>query len=121
MAKESTGKKRGRPPKKKMEGRVRPQPVEADNEYLTPVKPMEEEIKPLIEDMVKPVEDDAPEPKPTSVRFTGSHQVCPRCGAYDTKTYKSMPIDERTGIRVQYRRCQRAICRNEFKATFKVS
>ena len=61
-----------------------------------------------------------PKVKPKVKRFTGSHQVCPRCGATDTTVYKSMPVDERTMIRVQYRRCQRAVCRAEFKATLKV-
>lgn len=59
-------------------------------------------------------------PKPVPVRFTGSHQICPRCGAMDTKVYKSMPIDPKNNIRVQYRRCSRGPCRAEFKATFTV-
>ena len=63
------------------------------------------------------VNKDEPEKK---VRYTGSHQVCPRCGTNDTVAYKSMDVDQVSGIRVQYRRCRRGHCRNEFKATLEV-
>ena len=55
-----------------------------------------------------------------NIRFTGSHQICPRCGTADTVAYKSMDVDKLSNIRVQYRRCRRGHCRHEFKATLTV-
>ena len=51
-------------------------------------------------------------------RYTGKHQMCPRCGSFSTVVYKSMPVEN--NIRVQYRRCTMAICRKEFKTVLPV-
>ena len=104
--------------RKKAEPRSRavPTPIEKEPVDRKKSKPVN-----LIEAQhMSKADDGFKEPKAVSLRFTGSHQICPRCGAYDTKVYKSMPVDERTGIRVQYRRCTRSICRCEFKATLTV-
>jgi NMD protein affecting ribosome stability and mRNA decay len=110
--------KRTKPQRKKATPRPRPEPqpeVEVENPAETPEA---KAFDLIIPPEPKPEPREVPEPKDAPVRYTGSHQICPRCGAHDTKTYKSMPIKD--GIRVQYRRCQRAVCRHEFKAPFTV-
>lgn len=57
-----------------------------------------------------PVVKPRPDARARKAYHKGPDQICPRCGATDTTSTRTMPVEEGAKFRVQYRKCRRATC-----------